>query len=211
MTPAPPPFLTVRLRDVCNVSCGMPTSRAKSRDEKGRGLMAVTFPSIQPGAIDTSVFQSFLASQHAFESLAVPGTILMKVGAPFSAAIVPGGIGEAFVGSNVLVLTMRADAPVSAEYLVAYLNSAHCAHELAKLAAASHGRLPMLRAVQVKGMSIPVPTAAEQQRLADLFGYTAELSGHLAKLKSLEWDRYNTVFFDVMDRGAINDATANRI
>lgn len=190
----------VRLRDICDVSCGMPSSRAKAKDASGKGLMAVTFPSILPGRLEPASFQPMLANDRAFESLAVPGTILMKSVPPFAAALVPAGLGEAFVGSNVIVLEVAPDAPVSKEYLVAYLNSGHCADSLMKLAEHAQGRLPMVRTSQVRGMAIPVPSPDDQRRLADLFFCTSEISHHLETLHRLEWERFNTVFFDVVDR-----------
>lgn len=193
---------TVRLKDICKVTCGMPSSRAKSKDESGKELLAVAFPGILPGHLDLSAFQSILATDRAFESLATPGTILLKSVPPFAAAIVPEDIGEVFVGSNVIILTLLPDAPVSAEYLVAYLNSECCARNFEKLLAASMGVLPMLRTSQVKALSIPVLPVGQRQQLADLFSYTSEIARHLERLRQLEWDRYNTVFFDVVERGA---------
>lgn len=135
----------VHLRDICKITSGMPSSRAKARDEAGKELMSVTYPSIQSGFLDQTAFQPIRATDRAFESLAVPGTILLKSVPPFAATLVPEGIGDLFVGSNVIVLSVLPNAPVTAGYLVAYLNSELGALNLEMVQAGASGALKMIR------------------------------------------------------------------
>ncbi len=162
---------TVKLKDLCTIKTGAPTSRAKriSEGAEPKNVKVLLPRAMQRGAIIDEELATEAIGEVKNEYFTREGDVIIKLSTPYNSVYIDKVHEGIMVTSFGMVLRRKADAELDMLYLSMFLNLPQTNAMLQTISTGQSVAMAMLKRQTVADIDVPLISIEKQKKLAELF------------------------------------------
>ncbi len=162
---------TAKLKELCTVKSGAPTSRAKKIAEgaESREVKVLLPRAMRDGSIVDAELDGATIGEVGEENFTREGDVVVKLSTPYDTVYIDKAHEGILVSSSSMVLRKRADAELDMQYLSVFLNLPRTNAMLQAVSTGQSAALAVLKRQAVDEIEVPLPPIERQRQLAALF------------------------------------------